>query len=121
MKTRSSDGQRGDGLPPPPAPTARDANPWPMSEGAGGRAHEPRHPHTPGWPPKRGSPKPGPAVRKRRTPWIPVLYLFAIAGVAMQFAIRAMWHGDVEAAIGAVVMLLLLAFAALRWNRRRKH
>ena len=53
-------------------------------------------------------------------PWVPVVYLFVIAGVAMQFAIRAMWHGDVEAAIGAVVLLLLLAFAAVRWIRRRK-
>jgi uncharacterized membrane protein len=58
--------------------------------------------------------------RKRRTPWIPMLYLFVIAGVAMQFAIRAMWHDDVEAAIGAIVMLLFLAFATLRWNRKRK-
>ena len=121
MTTRPSDGQRGDGLPPPPAPTARDANPWPLSQGAGGRAHEPRHPRAPGWPPRRGSPKPGPAGSKRRTPWIRMLYLFVIAGVAMQFAIRAMRHGDVGAAIDAIVLLLILAFAALRWNRKRKH
>ena len=50
-----------------------------------------------------------------------MLYLFVIAGVGMQFAIRAMWRGDVEAAIGAIVMLMLLAYAARRWNRKRKH
>jgi hypothetical protein len=50
-----------------------------------------------------------------------MLYVFVIAGVAMQFAIRAMRHGDVGAAIDAIVLLLILAFAALRWNRKRKH
>jgi hypothetical protein len=120
MKTRASDGQRGDGLPAPPAPTARDANPWPMSQGAGGQAREPRHPRAPGRPPRRGSPKLGPAGGKRRIPWIPLLYLFAIAGVVIQFAIQALWRDDVEAAIAAIVMLLFLAFAALRWTRKRK-
>jgi hypothetical protein len=49
-----------------------------------------------------------------------LLYLLVIAGMAMQFAIRALWHDDVEAAIGAIVMLLFLAFAALRRLRKEK-
>ena len=34
MKTRSRDPDTTHGLPPPPAPTARDANPWTLGGGA---------------------------------------------------------------------------------------
>ena len=45
--------------------------------------HQPRHPRAPGWPPEPGSPRPGPAVRRRRKPWIRLVFLFVIACVAL--------------------------------------
>jgi hypothetical protein len=118
MKIRSSDQQPGQGLPPAPAPTARDANPWQMSAGAGGKQHEPRHPRAPGWPPRPRTPQQVAASRKQGMPWIPLLILFFIAGTVMQFAVQALRHGDFEAAVAAILMLLLVAFVALRRIRK---
>lgn len=120
MKTRRPQEQPGHGLPPPPAPTARDANPWSMTAGAGGKAHEPRHPRAPGWPPAPGSPKPEPAPRRRRTPWLPLLILFFVVGTGVQMAIRALWAGDVEAAIGALVIFAVAAAVTVRRLLNRK-
>lgn len=120
MKNRSSDGQPGHGLPPPPAPTSRGANPWSISPGAGGPQHEARHPRASGWPRKPGSPKPGLAGRKRRTPWMPLLVLFAILGTGVQMAIRALVEGDVETAIGALVIFAVVAVVAVRRILERK-
>jgi hypothetical protein len=90
MKTRSSDEQIRHGLPPPLAPTASDANPWQMSSPPAGSKPEPRHPR---------------ARRLARSlPWIPLMSLFAVAGTGVQTAIRALWSGEVETAIGALVI-----------------
>jgi hypothetical protein len=40
--------------------------------------------------------------------------LFAIAGTGVQIAIRALAEGDVETAIGALVILAVVAVVALR-------
>jgi len=112
MKTRSSDEQVRNGLPPPPAPTANDANPWQMSSPAAGTKTGPRHPRARGWPP---TPRmPGQRARSRSLPWIPLLVLFVIVGTGVQMGIRAMWEGDVETAIGALVILAMVAAVALR-------
>lgn len=51
-------------------------------------------------------------------PWTPLLILFFIAGTVMQFAVQALRHGDVEAAVAAILMLLLVAFVAVRRIRK---
>jgi hypothetical protein len=113
MKTRTSDQQPGHGLPPPPAPTARDANPWPMSSTPTGMPPPPRHPRASG---RRPSPpvSAGGAARPRRAlPWIPLVVLFFILGTGVQMAIRALSEGDVETAAGALVILAVVALVAL--------
>lgn len=114
MKTRTSDQQPGHGLPPPPAPTARDANPWQMSSGAGGSRPEPRGAGEPGWPPLRGAPRRSPAAREPRTPWIPLLILLAVLGAGVRTAIDALSEGDVETAIAALVIFAVVAVVGLR-------
>ena len=111
-KTRSPDAQSPPGLPPPPAPPSRDANPWPMSAPAGSGTHVPRHPRAAGWPPAPRTPTDSAARRPRRLPWIPLLILFAILATGVQTAIRALWEGDVERAIGALVIFAVVAVVA---------
>jgi hypothetical protein len=53
-------------------------------------------------------------------PWIPLLILFAILGTGVQTAIRALWEGDVERAIGALVILAVVVVFALRRMLKRK-
>jgi len=118
MKTRSSNEQARHGLPPPPAPTARDANPWPMSSPPAGSKPGPRHPRAPVRPPAPRTP--GQHVRSRSLPWIPLLILFAVAGSAVQMAIRALQEGDAEAAIGALVIFAMVAVVAVRRILKRK-
>jgi len=47
-------------------------------------------------------------------PWIPLLILFSIAATGVQMAIRALWAGDVETAIGALVIFAVVAIVAVR-------
>jgi hypothetical protein len=47
-------------------------------------------------------------------PWIPLLILFVILGTSVQSAIHALQEGDVERAIGALVIMALVAAVALR-------
>lgn len=121
MKTRTPDQQRGHGLPPPPAPTARDANPWPMSSAPTGTQPPPRQPRASGRRPQPQSPA-GPAARRKRAlPWVPLLVLFFIIGTGVQMAIRALAEGDIETAAGALVILALVAIVALsRMVKRRR-
>lgn len=121
MKTRTTDQQPGHGLPPPPAPTARDANPWPMSSSPTGMPPPPRHPRAAGRRAQPRSPLGDPASRKRALPWIPLLVLFFILGTGVQMAIRALSEGDVETAAGALVILAVVAVVALsRLVKRRR-
>jgi hypothetical protein len=119
MKTRSRGEDDTHGLPPPPAPTAHDANPWEMS--ASPKA-SPKFPDL--RPPvrKRGARPdlsrvtPG---QRRRIRWLPLLILFFVAGTGVQLAIRALWAGDVAAAIGALVVVAFVAFVVLRRFQKR--
>ena len=124
MKTRPTDAEPKSGLPPPLAPTARDANPWRMSAPpavASKLAREPKLPHELPRRRKRGA---SPDLSRvtpahlRRIPWIPLLILVFIAGTGVQLAIRALRAGDVEAAIGALVMVAFVAFMVLRRIRK---
>jgi len=90
-----------------------------MSPGAGGRQPESRHPRPRGRV-RPGSQKPGPSGRHRRTPWIPLLILFAIVGTGVQMAIRALVEGDVETAIGALVIFAVVAVVASRRILKRR-
>ena len=120
MKTRSSDEQVRHGLPPPPAPTASDANPWQTSSPAGGSKREPRHPRAPGWPPAPRTPGQRDHRRSRSLPWVPLLILFAIVGTGVQTAIRALWEGDVATAAGALVVFAVVAIVAVRRILKRR-
>jgi hypothetical protein len=51
---------------------------------------------------------------------MPLLILVFIVGTAVQLAIRALAAGEVVAAIGALGMVAMTAFIALRLLTRRK-
>jgi hypothetical protein len=91
-----------------------------MPPGDADRQREGRHPRAPGGSLPPPAPRQGPAARRRGRTWAPLLILFAIAGTAMQFAIRSLHEGDVEAAIVAIVMLMMVAFVAVRRITKRK-
>ena len=115
MKTRPSrTAQSRSGLPPPPAPTARDANPWKLSSPPEAAPHEPRHPRAPGWPPAPRPARDPTSHRSGRLPWIPFLILFFIGASGVQLAIRAIEAGEVESAVGALVIVGMVAFMAVR-------
>jgi hypothetical protein len=120
MKTRASDEQARSGLPQPPAPTARDANPWQMSQSAGAKPHLPRHPRAPGWPPPPRSSELRAARRARRRPWIPVLILFFVVGSGVQMALRALAERNVESALGALLIIAAAAFLMVRRVQRAR-
>lgn len=96
MKTRPADDQRNQGLPPPPAPTSRDANPWSLSTQAKGA-------------------RPG----RRRVRGMPLAIMVVIAGAGVQQSLAALEEGDVTAAIGGLVIVLFVVFVALRIALRR--
>lgn len=96
MKTRSADDQHTRGLPPPPAPTSSDANPWSLSTPA-------------------KSAQPG----RRRVRWVPLAILVVIASAGVQQSVGALEEGDVNAAIGGLVIVLFVVFVALRVVLRR--
>jgi hypothetical protein len=113
MKSRSPDEQAAHGLPPPPAPTARDANPWQISSPPDGVKAEPRRRRALGRAPTPGSLEPRHG-RRPRSSWIPLLMLFAVVGTGMEKAIQAFRDGDVETALGALVVFAVVAAVALR-------
>jgi len=45
---------------------------------------------------------------------VPLLVLFSIVATGVQVAIRALWAGDVETAIGALVIVAVVAIVAVR-------
>lgn len=120
MKVRPRGESSSAGLPPPPAPPARDANPWQMPQGVDGQQREPRHPRAPRGSPPGRVPRQAPAARRRGKTWAPLLILFVVAGTVMQLAIRALHDGDVEGAVGAIVMLMMVAFVVVRRVMKRK-
>jgi hypothetical protein len=103
MKTRERETSVTTGLPPPPAPTARDANPWTLS--------------TPVARATAAAPETPRAARRRRLAWLPLAIAGLVAATALRGAIEAFAAGDVEAAIGPLVLVTFAAVVA--WRRLR--
>jgi len=132
MKTRSRDPDTTHGLPPPPAPTARDANPWTLGGGEKPRAAAP--PGVPpampsGVPPASPPGKPQrprfPARRvehpkPRRPPVVALLIFAVVALVPLGAALRALGAGAAEEAIGSLIAVGFIAFMAWRALRSRR-
>lgn len=138
MKTRRRSTGTSPGLPPPPAPTARDANPWSIS------SQEPRHaaaretglspfskrsgdeksgrsvslPSTVATP-KRSREHLVPGSRPRRLPLFALVVPATIALAALLGAVRALESGDYRAAVGPLIAVGFAAFVLLRVLRRR--
>ena len=103
-------------LPPPPAPVARDANPWPMPEGAGEVGRSARAPRL-----VRQSPPPAEPVHASRSGlsrFVPIAVFLAILGSVASGAFEALGRGD---RLGAFVPLIIIGVAALSvWRRARR-
>lgn len=111
-------------LPPPPAPTSRDANPWAVA------SPEPRP--GPARPRRRTRLTPGPnphpvprtaertARESRRKRWIPLAAFVTFVGIGLYAGFRALATGDAAGAIGPF-LIAAFAFVVLgRWLRRRR-
>ena len=132
MKTRSRDPDTTHGLPPPPAPTARDANPWTLGGGEKPRAaappgvppampsgvppaSPPGKPHRPRFPARQVEhPKP------RRPPVVALMIFAVVALVPLGAALRALAAGATEDAIGPLIAVGFIAFMAWRALRSRR-
>jgi hypothetical protein len=114
MKTRNRDANTTPGLPPPPAPTSRDANPWSM----GGtqvpdRKAPPPAAATPGRPTRFPTGPPS-SVEPRRRPVVPLVILAFVAATALGLVADALKSGRLEDAIGPVVTVVFVAFMIWR-------
>ena len=100
-------------LPPPPAPTARDANPWP-NEAKEGR------PRPSGFPRRgrRRSGLPAPARRSKRAAVAIVIGVLLLGVVMMQLA-RGGDVGDLAEVALPLAMVAIFAITRLRERRRR--
>lgn len=101
MKTRLNEQSAQTGLPPPPAPPAHDANPWPMS--------------SPG-------PAVDPALPPRRRPLgaAPLLVLVFLAATGVRLAIHAWRDQDYAGMFAALAILSMVAFMVWRRSRSRR-
>ena len=104
-------------LPPPPAPVARDANPWPMPQRQGEtrvRAERPRlakYPLPPPLDPIRSS-------RHGLSRLVPIAVFLAILGSIASGAFEALGRGD---RLGAIIPLVVLGVAAVSvWRSARR-
>lgn len=132
-------GQRG--LPPPPAPTRRSANPWRLSDTArkreapppggdaaaqelleelfSGKRQEQATPATLQPPPAEGR-RPQSMMRSRRkSGFWPLLVLLLIAGVLVKLVLEARESGDWRELIPAIFAILFIAHAIWRSRNRR--
>lgn len=99
-------------LPAPPAPPARDANPWrlPEQDSPARETPSPRRPRR-----RDGTPEP-----RKATLRIAVLAAFALLVLGLAVA-RMMEGGDVgDLAEALLPLLILVIFAASRFRRRQK-
>lgn len=114
MKTRNRDTNTTPGLPPPPAPTSRDANPWSMAEArAPDRKGQSPSAATPSRP-TRFPTKPPSRVEPRRRPVVPLVILAFMAATAIGLVADALRSGSFEEAIGPVVTVVFVAFMIWR-------
>lgn len=120
MKTRTREAGGPGALPPPPAPTARYANPWTLPSGDAPATRVHRHPRAPDRP--KGMPEPratsqDPSLRRR---WMPLAVFGFVAATGVQMALMAFARGDVEAAVGALLLLGMVLLVAVRQLRKGK-
>ena len=123
MKTRSRDTTATPGLPPPPAPTSRDANPWSMGEAhaparggipASAQAQDPARP-------RRFPIKPPDTIKpRRRSAAVPLVILAFIAMTAIGLVADALESGKLEEAIGPIIAVVFVAFMIVRQLRGRR-
>lgn len=106
-------------LPPPPAPTSRDANPWHMSaERPAARLPGLRVP--PEQIPERlkTAPQDGKPAAPSRLRWVPFAMLGAVLLAVGVDALRAFQRGDYFAALVPLVFVAFVAVAILRSRQR---
>ena len=122
MKTPERDASKNAPLPPPPAPTARDANPWTVSSQAKvpgtrqlGSKPDWLRPKVPKVPPEAR--RPDRAGRPRSA--VPLVVLLFMLGAALAAAAQALAKGDVPGAVGPLVIAGFAAVIMLRRARRR--
>lgn len=123
MKTPERDAAKHPPLPPPPAPTARDANPWTVSS----QAKSPGTPQPgvrPDWlRPK--APKVPPEARRadravRPQSAVPLVVLLFVLGAALAAAAQALAKGDLPGAVGPLAVAAFAVVIMLRRARRRR-
>jgi len=138
MKTRRPNTGTTPGLPAPPAPTARDANPWSISSQEPRQAAPRERGQSPvpgslggqksvspaSWPrtgaePKRSREYTVGGPRPRRLPLFALLVPATIVLVALLGAVRALESGDYRAAVGPLLAVGFAAFMLVRVMRRR--
>jgi hypothetical protein len=125
MKTRSRDATTTPGLPPPPAPTSRDANPWSIGEvhapprtGIPPSAKAPAD--APGRPSRFPTKPPGSIRPRRRVAAVPLVILGFIAMTAIGLVADALESGDLQGAIGPIFAVVFVAFMIFRLLRSRR-
>ena len=114
MKTRSKEPPAKSGLPPPPAPPARDANPWAMSSSAGGPPASPLR--------RRAQPDPSRSVPSHRRPLqaAPLLVLVFMASMGVRLAFDAWRDQEYAGMFAALAILSMVAFMFWRRSRPRR-
>jgi hypothetical protein len=139
MAKLENQGQRG--LPPPPAPTRRGANPWRLSDTARKREAAPPRAEAaaeqlleelfagkpqPESPPGTLQPPPAEERRpqslwksRRKSAFWPLLVLLLIAGVVIKLFAEARESGEWREMIPAIFAILFIAHAIWRSRRRR--
>ena len=125
MKTRSRDTTATPGLPPPPAPTSRDANPWSMGAAdAPARGGIPPSAHAQAQDParpRRFPIKPPDTTRpRRRSAAVPLVILAFIAMTAIGLVADALESGNLAEAIGPIIAVVFVAFMIVRQLRGRR-
>jgi hypothetical protein len=114
MKTRPNEPPAKSGLPPPPAPPSRDANPWAMSSSAGGPPASPLR--------RRAQPDPSRSVPSHRRPLqaAPLLVLVFMASMGVRLAFDAWRDQDYAGMFAALAILSMVAFIFWRRSRPRR-
>ena len=125
MKTRSRDTTTTPGLPPPLAPTSRDANPWSLGETpsphrTGIPPSAQAQAQTPARPPRFPIKPPDTIKPRRRGVALPLVILSVIAMIAIGLVADALESGRLEEAIGPIVAVAFVAFMIVRQLRGRR-
>lgn len=121
MRRKNRDVPTTPGLPPPPAPTSRNANPWSV-----GDTHAPDRT---GIPPSAKDPvrshrfptkSPETIEPRRRPAFVPLAILAFIAMTAIGLVADALESGSIEEAIGPILALVFVVFMIFRQLRGRR-